>query len=121
MDFDYYSGKDLTLPKHPKRPALAAKHTSQEALAYSEALVDFESAMVNFHAEISDYNTKAMAREQELKDTLRNDYDLNEKQFNLLWNFAWEEQRSGGLQRVVELFNEYYDLTSSFVRLGDRN
>lgn len=119
MDFDYYSGKDLTLPKHPKRPTLAPKHTSQDARDYADAMEHFESAMVNYHAEISDYNTKSRAREQGLWDTLRDVNDLNEKQFKLLLNFAWEEGHSEGLQRVVELFNEYEDLTRQFVRLGD--
>lgn len=31
MDFDYYSGKDLTYPVKPKRPTLAVNHTSVAA------------------------------------------------------------------------------------------
>lgn len=119
MDFDYYSGIDLTYPSKPKRPILAPKHTIEAALAYAAALVDYEAALVTYHAEISTYNTKTQLREQELKDTLGLDYDINDKQFNLLWNFAWEAGHSEGLQRVVELFNEYEDLTNQFVRLGD--
>lgn len=119
MDFDYYSGRDLTYPMRPKRPTLAVNHTSEAALAYAAALVDYESALVNYHAEISDYNTKTQAREQELKDTLRDVNDLNEKQFNLLWNFAWEAGHSAGLSEVVCYFEEYYDLVDQFVRLAD--
>jgi hypothetical protein len=124
MDFDYYSGKDLTYPMRPKRPTLAAMHTSQDARDYADAMEQFESALVNYHAEMSDYNTKTMAREQELKDTLRNDYDLNEEQSNLLWNFAWEEGHearleghSAGLSEVVNRFEDYYDLVNQFIKL----
>ena len=117
MDFDYYSGKDLTLPKHPKRPTLPAKHTSQDARDYADAMAQFESAMVEFHAEISDYNAKSRARQQELKDTLRDVNDLNEDQFDLLWNFAYDAGHSEGLQRVVYEFEEYYNLVSQFIKL----
>jgi hypothetical protein len=117
MDFDYYSGRDLTYPVRPKRPTLAPKHTSQDARDYADAMEHYEAALVNYHAEISDYNAKTQAREQELKDTLGCDYDINDKQFNLLWNFAWEAGHSEGLQRVVAVFNEYYDLVDQFVKL----
>jgi hypothetical protein len=117
MDFDYYSGRDLTYPARPKRPTLAPKHTSQDARDYADAMEHFESALVNYHAEMSDYNTKTLAREQELKDTLRDVNDLNEDQFNLLWNFAWEEGHSAGLSEVVNRFEDYYDLVNQFVKL----
>ena len=117
MDFDYYSGKDLTTPKHPVRPTLPAKHTSQDARVYADAMAQFESEMVEFHAEMDDYNTKSMTRQQELKDTLRDVNDLNEDQFGLLWNFAWAEGHSEGLHRVVDVFNEYYDLVDQFIKL----
>ena len=117
MDFEYYSGRDLTWPARPKRPTLAPKHTSQDARDYADAMEQFESALVNYHAEMADYNTKTQAREQELKDRLRNHYDLNEDQFNLLWNFAWEEGHSAGLSEVVNRFEDYYDLVSQFVKL----
>lgn len=120
MDFDYYSGRDLTYPARPKRPTLAPKHTSQDARVYADAMEQFESELVNYHAEMSDYNTKTQARQQELKDTLRDINDLNENQFNLLWNFAWEEGHSAGLSEVVNWFNEYYDLATQFVKLAEQ-
>jgi hypothetical protein len=120
MDFDYFSGKDLALPKHPKRPLrLAHNHTSKDARDYADAIAQFESAMVDYHAEISDYNTKTRARKQELKDTLRDVNDLNEDQFDLLWNFAWEAGHDEGLHRVVDMFDEYLDLATQFAKLSD--
>jgi hypothetical protein len=119
MDFDYYSGRDLTYPMRPKRPTLAPKHTSQDARDYADAMEHFESALAEFHAEMDDYNTKTLAREQELKDTLCDVNDLNEDQFNLLWNFAWEEGHSAGLSEVVNVFENYYDLVNQFAKLAD--
>ncbi len=124
MVLDYYSGKDLTYPMRPKRPTLAAMHTSQDARDYADAMGAFELELVNYYAEITDYHTKSMARQQELKDTLRDDYDLNDEQFSLLWNFAWEvcslggiEGHSAGLSEVVNRFENYYDLVNQFVNL----
>ena len=120
MDFDYFSGKDLTLPKHPKRPNWpASMHTSQDARDYADAMEHFESAVVDYHTQIADYNTKTRAREQELKDTLRDIHNLNEDQFSLLWNWAWEAGYDDGLERVVYEFEEYLDLATQFVKMSD--
>lgn len=117
MDFDYYSGRDLTYPVRPKRPMLAPKHTSQDARDYADAMEHYESAMVNYHAEVSDYNTKAGARLMELQDRLRVWYDLTTAQFSLLWNSAYDRGHSAGLSEVVCYFEEYYDLVDQFIKL----
>lgn len=73
--------------------------------------------MLEYRERMSDYRNARDQRMQELHDRLMKNYDLNRPQFNLLWQCAYEDCHSEGLQSVVQSFDNLYDLCMDFVNL----
>lgn len=119
MDYDlnYYGGQDLVYPKTPIKPRLDPKADSTTAMAYARDLALYESEMKTYREQTQEYGHLCGQRLKELQDRLRDDYDLSQAQFDLLWNKAWEDGHSSGLHSVVYHFEELYDLASAFAAL----
>jgi hypothetical protein len=115
-DYDYYSGRDLVYPRQPSRPRLDAKKTitSSDALRYAAELAEYEEEHIKFVASRNAYNEESNKRQGELMRKLEDDYDISPNQFRILWRRAWDDGHSEGLRRVVEMFEEYYELATEF-------
>jgi hypothetical protein len=116
-DFDYYSGRDLHYPALPKRPKLSSVATSEEARKYANQLEVYETQMKESRQQRDEYTRSLNGRLFELKTRLRDDYDITEAQMHLLWGKAYEDGHSEGLRRVVDIFEELYEIASQFAAL----
>jgi hypothetical protein len=118
-DFDYYGGKDLDYPNKPTKPRLSAVPTAAEARAYADGLEAYEIKLKEYRAGYDDYTRSLNGRLDELKTRLRDEYAITDAQMHLLWARAWDwdDGHSEGLRRVVEIFNELYDIASQFAAL----
>ena len=118
LDFDYYGGRDLTAPKMPCKPVrLGLNPTVSQARDYADALELWEAEMVSYRAERALYQDQMNTRLRELQTKLRDEYDITEAQQFILWNSAWRDGHSEGLNRVVDIFNELYEVASEFAAL----
>jgi hypothetical protein len=116
-DYDYYSGKDLLYPAKPAKPHLKVGATSAEVREYANELERYEAALVEYNEHRDWYNSQTNLRLKELQDKLRDDYDITQAQFNVLWLRAWEDGHAHGLSEVVNHFDVYYDMASEFAAL----
>ena len=111
-DFDYYSGSDLIYPQKPSKPFLSRSPSAPEARAYADDLAVYEKNLEEYKSDRDWYSAQQRNRLLELQEKLRDDYDITETQMFILWNKAYEDGHSEGLNRVVALFDEYYNLAS---------
>jgi hypothetical protein len=116
-DFDYFSGRDLHYPVKPAKPTLSRNPNSIEARAWAEALEEYERELESYTENRDWYNSQINLRMKELHDRIRNDYDITDAQFAVLWHRAWEDGHSESLRRVVEMFDELYTMASEFAAL----
>jgi hypothetical protein len=118
-DFDYYNGMDIVYPTKPTKPTLgrAGVVNSVEAMAWAEALVDYEHELKSYEDDFAYYRAQKGLRLAALQERLRDDYDLTEAQFFVLWHRAWDQGHSSGLSEVYHYFDEFYDMASEFAAL----
>ncbi len=116
-DFDYYGGMDLHLPIKPTKPVLGRNADSAEAMAWAEALAEYERELNSYKDDFAYYRAQKGLRLAALQERLRDDYDITTGQSTILWHRAWEDGHSEGLQRVVEIFDELYHIASEFAAL----
>ncbi len=107
-DFDYYCGSDITVPTKPAKPFLRGKHTSIEALAYAEHLVEYERDLAGYQEDESFYNYVLSTRKKQFVDILLTDYNLSKDEFTVVWEEAIDH--SGGdpeadLESIYTVFN----------------
>lgn len=116
-DYAYYEGADLLNALKPIKPSLGRNPTSVEALAYAEALADYERELESYKENIAYYTAQKNNRMKELQETIKADYDISDAQFFVLWAPAYENGHSAGLNEVVNCFDEYYEMASAFAAL----
>ena len=116
-DYAYYEGADLKYYSKPIKPTLGRNPNSVEALAYATALDDYERQFDSYKESCAYNEAQKTLRMKELQETIQADYDINEKQFAVLWGPAYEDGHSEGLNQVVNRFDEYYDMASAFAAL----
>jgi hypothetical protein len=116
-DFDYYNGMDIVYPTKPVKPTLGRNADSAEALAWAEALAEYESELNSYNEDFAYYRAQKGLRLAALQERLRDDYDLTEAQFFVLWHRAWEHGHSAGLSEVYHYFHEFYEMASEFAAL----
>ena len=91
--------------------------TAAEARIYADQLEVYEAEMTDYNEYKVWYSNQTHLRMKELHDRIRDDYDITEAQFNVLWHRAWEDGHSESLRRVVEIFDELYEMASEFAAL----
>ena len=116
-DYDYYSGKDLHYPVKPTKPKLDRDHTPAAARSYADDLEQYEKDLGNYNIDRLYVKNEQALRLKKFQDVLRDDYDITEAQFSVLWRKAWEDGHSEGLHRVVAIFDELYEIASQFAAL----
>lgn len=116
-DYAYYEGEDLKYYSKPIKPTLGRNPNSVEALAYAEALAEYERELESHKENIAYYTAQKNNRMKELRETIQADYDISEAQFFVLWSVAYEDGHSEGLQQVVNRFDEYYEMATAFAAL----
>jgi len=116
-DYAYYEGADLKQYSKPIKPTLGRDPNSEEALVYAYALAEYERELESYKENIAYYTSQKTLRMKELREAIQADYDINEKQFAVLWGPAYEDGHSEGLRQVVNRFDEYYDMASAFAAL----
>jgi hypothetical protein len=116
-DYDYFRDEDLLYPNKPHKPVLGRNPSAIDARAYADAMEEYERELEAYKEDRNWYDSQMRHRQQELMDRLRDDHDVSEAQFDLLWNKAWEDGHSEGLQSVVFRFEELYEIASKFAVL----
>lgn len=116
-DFDYYSGADLIYPIKPSKPTLGRNPSAAEARAYADLMEQYEDAVDAYKSDRDYYHLQQRNRLIDLQEKLRADYDITEAQLFTLWNKAYELGHSEGLNRVVAVFDELYEVASEFAAL----
>jgi ribosome modulation factor len=116
-DYDYFEGKDLRYPAKPSKPVLTRDPTAAEARAYANSLEGYERDLCAYQEDRDQYDREMTMRGQKLHDRIRDDYDITEDQFLLLWARAHDDGHSESLHRVVEIFEELYELATQFAAL----
>ena len=116
-DFNYYAGVDLPYPKKPTKPTLSKAPNGDEYRAHGDAIDQYNVDLDYYEEQLSDYRYKHDLRMSELKAQIRNDLDVSEAQFDLLWVCAKEDDHSGSLSEVVADVRALYDMASKFAAL----
>lgn len=111
---EYYAGRDLKYPTKPKRPTTWANANSKELREYADRLEVYEKAMETFNSEMADYKAVIQARKSELVNDLAKEYGLTYTQAQILFIKAWEDGHSSGIEQVIDIFDELYDLVHRF-------
>jgi hypothetical protein len=117
-DYDYFEGKDLRYPAKPVKPVLTRNPTAAEARAYANSLEGYERDLCAYKEDRDQYDREMTLRGQKLHDRIRDDYDITEDQFDLLWSKAVDRAHSSGsLEEAVANFEELYELAAQFAAL----
>jgi hypothetical protein len=119
-DFDHYNAESVTYPEKPTKPKLTPKHNSAEALAYADALVDYEHEFESYKESLSWYNNLKSERLMLFCNLLRDDYDISQAQFNVIWHVVISNRPSGtpiASQATVDYFDMCYEMASEFAAL----
>ena len=117
MDYDYYSGKDLECPRRPQRPTLSSRATAQEAQEFANEMAVYEQEQAAYEAARDAYRAEIRVRNERFADNLRDAYEINSAQFDLLYAHAWDEGHAEGFRRVAECFDELYDIAERYAQL----
>lgn len=105
-DFEYYCGCDITVPTKPAKPVLRGKHTSVEALAYAEALVEYERELLGYQEDKAFYGRELSSRREKFFTVLAADYNLSVRELALAWEEASELASSASdLESVYDVFD----------------
>lgn len=120
-EFEYYSGKDLEYPRKPQKPKLPPNATAADAQLFAHEMVLWESAKDQYEVNRKSYTEEMKQRMAKFQKKLQEDYDLNDAQFSLLWNKAWEDGHSGGLQEVWQEFNELHTFVSDYIVVMEKS
>lgn len=116
-DLDYYRGTSLSVPKPPTKPKLHHKHSSFEAKCYAEDLEQYEKEVSVYEDDLNHYRCQMVKRMNELQEELKLDYGLSESQAFVLWNEAYENGHSAGLQEVLYHYDNLYTFIQKYMKL----
>ena len=111
---EYYAGRDLVYPDRPSKPSMANRNTPAEIRAYADELELYEAAAAEARVKRDAYNAEMRARSDELAADLAAEYGLTEKQSAVLFSKAWEDGHSGGIQEVINYFDELVGIVLRF-------
>ena len=117
-DFNYYTGADIefTIQK-PSKPVLSRNPDAAEARAFADKLEKYDVDIKSYNDVRQVYNEQRAVRLAEFKDKLRDDYDISQEQFNVLWDHADANISYGGLEEVFNLFDSCYEVATKFAAL----
>ena len=93
----------LQYPQRPNKPILMAKHTSHEALIYSQELLEYEKSILTYDKLKAHYKESQFQVEDIIRKYIWNVSGLNaiEERFReKLWSKAWERGHSAGYYEV---------------------
>jgi len=116
-DFDYFGGKDISYPERFRKPIINSNPSVQDALNFAKELDIYHSKNEKRKLALDNYHNATKQRLEEFKTKLRDDYDLNQKQFDVIWGEAWESGHSYGLSEVYYYFDKFYDMATKFAAL----
>jgi len=115
-DFEYYDGRYLKYPTKPSKPTLGRNPTAVDARAFADAFEEFEREYAGYIEDKNFYNSQASARMNEFQDKLMKDYGISQKGFDVIWNKAYSDGHSGGLEEVYSRFDSLYDFLTEWER-----
>lgn len=111
---DYYAGRDLVYPDRPAKPSMANRNTPAEIRAYADELEAYEAAAAGARVKRDVYNAAMRARYDELAVDLADEYGLSKAKAAVLFSKAWEDGHSGGIQEVINHFDELVGIVLRF-------
>jgi len=111
---DYYAGRDLVYPDRPRKPSMVGRNTPAEIRAYADELEAYEVAFAEARVKRDAYSAALRSRQEDLVLDLAGEYGLTSKQTAVLFSKAWEDGHSGGIQEVINLFDELVNIVLRF-------
>lgn len=118
-NFDYYEGRDLARPPKPSKPVLPANPSSAEAKLFATQLEKWEHDMRLCDDAVRMIRVEKERRMAEFRELIRDEYQLNNGQFVILWAYAWERGHSSGLPDVIGHFLEIFEVATAFADAGN--
>lgn len=116
MDFNYYNARDIPYPSNvgPKKPSLPANVTAVSAQQFADQMVVYEKERAVYVDAQRQYNETVQQRLGEFRQTIQKEYALTDGLMNILWDAAWDEGHSAGLEEVYYYFQKYHGLVTRF-------
>jgi len=105
------------MPERPVKPRLEHNPTSIEARAYADALEEYETTLKSYDEDLGWYKSEKKILLTKFQDKLREDYDLSDSQFSVLWNEAYNRGHSGGLSEVYHEFDSLYEFVEKYPKV----
>lgn len=119
-DFDYYRGTDLRAPVKPVKPTLGRNPSASEARAFADALEEYEREFRAYEEDRSFYRHSVNVRAREFEDKLKADYGLDDDEFAVIWNEAYDRGHSSGLHEVHGEFDRLYDFALKYAEIVNK-
>lgn len=114
FDYSYYTGKDLVYPTRPPKPTMPMSDNPDNLRDYADRLESYQKEKEKYINALQVYNETMVERKNELNNKLMDEYDLNSDAFNIIWNKAYNDYHSGGLEEVIQEFENLYDFVMEF-------
>jgi hypothetical protein len=114
QEVQYYEGNGLVYPTRPTKPFIGDNSSPTSIRKYADDLEEYTRAKVAYDAELKRYRMELDARSAELGADLADEYGISRAKADILFNKAWEDGRSEGIQEVIRIFDELYDVADKF-------
>jgi len=101
----------MEYPKAPAKPVLAKSATPAEIRAYADFIELYDTAYDVYKSNRVAYNAETTAKRNQFRTDLEAEYGTTgHPKANLLWDMAWENGSSSGLNEVLNWYDRLSDL-----------
>lgn len=110
MNFSKYTNK-LTYPAKPKKPSVPVNGTSKDYEAYTAKLQNYENSLIKYKEELKKYNLEGMRLIKLFENDCMEEVGLsNHPKREKVWEYAWKEGHSGGLNDVYCIISDIAEI-----------
>lgn len=110
----YYEGSGLVYPTRPVKPVIENKDSPTSIRKYADDLEVYTSERAKYDEDLKNHRLTKFKRCQELAEDLAVEYGISQNKANVLFDKAWEDGHSSGVQEVIRVFDELYDIADKF-------
>jgi len=115
---DYYSGVDLEFPIRPSKPGSFDRNDPQNIRDFADRMEAYLERDAEYRTEMVAYRETIKDRKNELCRDLGAQYNMNPAQAQLLFNKAWDDGHSAGIQEVVHNFDDLAQFVAAYVSIS---
>jgi hypothetical protein len=114
----YYAGKDISYPQRPSKPFLASDDP-KVIRAFATDMEKYLLAKEAYTAQSTAYRNSLQSRKNELKRDLANENNMTIAQADVLFNVAWEDGHSEGIESVIARFEQLVEIIYDYNQLSE--